>query len=111
MSTHLNSVQALRALEDVGPLARRARLILDKARELDRPFTDREMMLKLGFSDPNTVRPRITEMLDYGYLMPAGNTTDTLTAKQVRLTRAATPAELLTAKTRHSPQPNQLSLF
>lgn len=36
------------------------------------PVTDRQVMQGLGFSDPNKVRPRITELVDCGDLVECG---------------------------------------
>lgn len=38
------------------------------------PVTDRQVMQGLGFSDPNKVRPRITELVDLGDLVECGRT-------------------------------------
>lgn len=47
--------------------------------------TDREVMLALGFADPNKVRPRITEMLSEGLLEEIGNIEDPISGKTVRV--------------------------
>lgn len=92
MNTHHHSTQALRALENTGALGLRSRLILAAAERLPK-FTDRQMMLHLGHTDPNSVRPRITELTQIGLLTECGETHCPTTHRQVRLTRAATPEE------------------
>lgn len=47
--------------------------------------TDREVMRGLGFTDPNKVRPRITELVDVGMLVEVENKRDTETGKTVRV--------------------------
>lgn len=47
--------------------------------------TDRQVMIALGFSDMNSVRPRITELINDGVLVEVGETTDGVTRKRVRL--------------------------
>lgn len=51
-------------------------------------FTDREIKELLGFSDMNSVRPRITELKRVGLVEEAGKKKDPLTGKTVRLVRA-----------------------
>lgn len=49
------------------------------------PKTDREIMKGLGFTDPNSVRPRITELIKSGVLAEEGSVECQTTRKQVRL--------------------------
>jgi hypothetical protein len=42
-------------------------------------------MSELGYGDMNSVRPRITELVDYGAMVEVGDTVDALTGKTVRL--------------------------
>ena len=53
--------------------------------------TDRQVMEWLGFTDMNSVRPRITEMIDAGLLEVICDTLDPVTRKKVRLVKCATP--------------------
>lgn len=48
------------------------------------PATDREVMTGMGFTDPNAVRPRITELSQRGRLMEVGAITCPVTSKTVR---------------------------
>lgn len=51
------------------------------------PVTDRQVMLGLGFSDPNKVRPRITELVDIGDLVECGRIReDGHQVRQVKIT-------------------------
>lgn len=79
---HANSVKVYR--EDQHKIGHRAMMVLHTVKELNRPCTDREVMQALGFTDPNSVRPRITELIDAGLIKEAGTTTDELTGKKVR---------------------------
>ncbi len=56
-------------------------------------YSDRRICFMLGFSDLNSVRPRITELIDDGILIECGRTFDLLTRRHVRLTRLAVKEE------------------
>jgi len=60
-------------------------------------LTDREVMQRLGYTDPNTTRPRITELIKAGLLREIGSTEDRVTGKTVRVCMVAeqTPSEQL----------------
>jgi transcription initiation factor IIE alpha subunit len=58
------------------------------------PMTDRECMTLLGYSDPNTVRPRISELVRAKVLVECGRRRDSVTGKTVRVCRPR-PAEQL----------------
>ena len=47
--------------------------------------SDREVMLALCFSDMNSVRPRITELLKEGLIEEVGDQEDPITKKRVRV--------------------------
>ena len=47
-------------------------------------LTDREIMLALGFSDMNAVRPRITDLIEDGVVEKTGDKLDPVTGKRVR---------------------------
>lgn len=49
-------------------LSGRRKLIFDCIKKLQ-PVTDRQIMRHLGFTDPNTTRPRVTELIKMGYLI------------------------------------------
>lgn len=85
MSTHPHSRLAFQeGLK--GPFSERCQAILDCLNRFG-PLTDREVMARLGFSDTNTTRPRITEMLSTGVLEEAGEKIDLTTKKLVRIVR------------------------
>ena len=48
------------------------------------PHTDREVMKGMGFTEPNAVRPRITELLLAGRLMEVGDVVCSTSNKRVR---------------------------
>lgn len=49
------------------------------------PMTARECARKLGFTDLNAVKPRITELCQKGYLRACGKEYDSLTCRNVAL--------------------------
>ena len=78
---HQNSIAAF--YQEQTKLSRRAADVLWFIREHG-ACTDREVMNGLGFSEPNAVRPRITELLEAGLLVDVGNTRCHFTGKTVR---------------------------
>lgn len=56
-------------------------------------LTDREVLKKIGFTDMNSVRPRITELIQDGQLKDVGKTKDFVTSKMVRVCRLMKPEE------------------
>lgn len=81
MPIHANSIDAYKSLN----IRERCALVL--ACYVDgAPFglTDRQCMHILGFTELNQVRPRITELLDGGYLREIANTKCKETGKTVR---------------------------
>jgi hypothetical protein len=89
---HANSLSAYDASAAV--LSRRSReihaLLLVRG-----PMTDREVMLALGFTDMNAVRPRITELTKDHWAHECGETEDPVTGKTVRKTAAYTEEQRL----------------
>ncbi len=67
MSEHATHVMHEHSIESyrlaIAALSERATLIRNWV-ERHGPATDREVMTGLGFTDPNKVRPRITELVD-----------------------------------------------
>jgi hypothetical protein len=53
------------------------------------PATDREVMHGLGFVDPNSVRPRISELIDARLVEECGERACVTTGQRVRVVRAA----------------------
>jgi hypothetical protein len=78
---HANSIAAYR--EEEPNLSRRAIAVLGWVRIFG-PHTDREIMEGMGFTEPNAVRPRITELIDAGKLMEVGSIRCPVTGKTVR---------------------------
>lgn len=79
---HEHSVAAYRAEES--KLSKRASAVLAWITERG-PKTDREVMVGMGFSEPNAVRPRITELIDAGLLMEVASRICAVTGKRVRV--------------------------
>ena len=73
------------------PKFRRSDAILKVYRNYTRPLVDREVMNELGFNDPNTVRPRITEMISKNILKQVDTRRDGITGKLVRLVTVSGP--------------------
>jgi hypothetical protein len=80
-SLHANSLTAYR--EERPKLNGRKKLIYDYISRRG-PCTDREIMSALGFSEPNAIRPRCTELLQMGLLTESDSIRDDLTGKRVR---------------------------
>jgi glutamate-1-semialdehyde aminotransferase len=83
---HANSREAYHS--EPQRISIRAAQILRHFSTIYAPQTDRQVMNALGFSDMNSVRPRITELIKAGLLVEAGDTIDYVTGKRVRLVRA-----------------------
>ena len=80
---HPNSVAAYwEGREEL--FGKRHRIVLAIFRAARGPLTDREAMLAAGKTDPNFVRPRITELIAAGILDEVGSTVCPITRKTVR---------------------------
>lgn len=82
MSVHAHSRDAYHA--ELPRLSRRASAIVAFIAAHPR-LTDREVMQGMGFSDMNSVRPRITEAIDSGELVEVGEKVCPVTRKTVRI--------------------------
>lgn len=80
MTIHHNSITAFHSLNQG---ERRAK-ILSVYAESGRPLTDREVMHRLGVSDMNHVRPRITELTDDEFLYEVDSVKCDVTGRPVR---------------------------
>lgn len=80
-AVHQNSIDAFHAQE--AKLSRRAEAVLAWITKHG-PHTDRQVMHGMGFLEPNSVRPRITELIDAGKLMEVGDVICPVTHKRVR---------------------------
>lgn len=79
---HENSIAAYH--QEQAKLSRRALLVCAWI-ELHGPATDRQVMLGMGFTDMNAVRPRITESVDAGQLVEVRSVRCNVTGKTVRV--------------------------
>lgn len=80
--------------EEQKNLGKRAQMILELLRRTYAPYTDREVLAMTGNTDPNYVRPRLTELVKSGLVIECETKmTCTVTGKKVRLVRATTPKE------------------
>lgn len=84
---HENSLQAYRE-NRLGIFNHREIEVLH-ALEVLGVATDREIMVKLGKTDPNYVRPRVTELVKAGVLEEVGTVEDSVSGHQVRKVRIA----------------------
>ena len=67
---------------------KRTQLVVAILRASAGPMTDREVMVRAGFTDPNAVRPRITELVDAKIAMECKESvTCPVTKKTVRLVK------------------------
>ena len=71
-----------------------ARRILAELRR-NGPGTERELMTRLGFHGPNSVRPRITELIRAGLVHEAESRRCAVTLRQVRVVAAVHTVEQL----------------
>jgi hypothetical protein len=81
MTIHANSVTSYRAEEP--KLARRALDILFWVRAHG-PATDRQIARGMGFGDMNSVRPRVTELVESGFLTELDSVKCEVTGRHVR---------------------------
>jgi predicted HTH transcriptional regulator len=81
-NVHANSLAAYEAEET--KLSARAQAVLAWISQHG-PHTDREVMKGMGFQEPNSVRPRITELIDAGKLMEVCSRRCPVTGKSVRV--------------------------
>lgn len=77
---HKNSVDAFKK---INPNTEHKR-IYDLFLSMKHPMTDKEAMKHFGFTDPNKVRPRISELIDFGFLKEWGKIIDNESHCKVR---------------------------
>ena len=86
-----NSIKAYR--EVVTNITPRHQMIIDSLESLEREgannITDRQIAEACGFSDMNSVRPRITELINMGLVVEGVRTTCQATNKHVRTLHSA----------------------
>lgn len=88
MSLHANSLTAFYAEQAEGAFSQRETMILECLLKHG-PQTDREIMQRLGFVEPGSVRPRLTALIDYGAVLETGDKECPVTGKTVRIVRIA----------------------
>lgn len=83
---HENSKRSLRDVQE--KVGGRCQLILDCLRKNSRGMSDRDIMMDLSFTDPNAVRPRVTELIKRGMVEECLNSAQcAITGRRVRLVR------------------------
>jgi hypothetical protein len=81
---HDNSYNAY--VSEIPKMSKRANQIFKFLNEnRDIRFTDRDVMIGLGYSEPNQVRPRITELIRTKRVLEVGKKRCETTGKNVRL--------------------------
>jgi hypothetical protein len=88
MDNHPNSTEALKTCADT--LNKRQKAIFYHL-FYSGPATDREVKEKLGYTDMNQVRPRITELLRAGLAIEVSETVCPTTGQTVRVVAAVKP--------------------
>ena len=89
---HENSIKTY--YEEVGNLSKRASdILMAMKNNPTRYWTDRQMMSFLRLPEPNSVRPRITELIKRGLAKEVGTEVCEVTGKSVRLVIATTRSE------------------
>jgi hypothetical protein len=78
---HVNSIKSFQELKP----NKRAAKIYEKYVGTGFAMTDREIAERMGFADLNQVRPRISEMINLGFLRECGKVKDSVTGKTVRI--------------------------
>ena len=87
-TVHPNSLAAFdQGSEEL--FSKRQRKVMEALRASREPLTDREIMIRLGFPDANSVRPRVTELLGMGELIEVDSVRCPITGKTVRRVKLA----------------------
>lgn len=81
MTLHDNSFMSLKQVKK----HKRRDQIFKVYYQSNTPLTDRQVAGVLGFPDLNSVRPRITELVEAKILREAGQAKDSLTGRTVRV--------------------------
>lgn len=82
---HNNSVNCY--YQERPKLSKRAKHIHNFFCEMQGLYTDRQVQIEMGFPEPNSVRPRITELIKAGLLEECGKCKCNVTGKQVRMVK------------------------
>ena len=86
---------SLAALQEEGPkLSQRCEMIYN-ALKRHGAMTDRQLMEHFGFNDPNTIRPRVNDLLKRKVLFECGEREDAVTGKTVRIVAIRSKPEQL----------------
>lgn len=85
---HVNSLAAYTSLD----LRKRRAAILHIYVTSPLPLTDRDCLAHLGGSDMNDVRPRVSELIDDGWLEECGREKCQITGRPVRVCRPTAKA-------------------
>jgi len=81
---HENSLLAYLEEKEKGKIGKRQEEILNYLKSV-KSATAREIMIGLGFDDPNKVRPRLNELKEYNYIIEIGSKRDGVTGKTVAI--------------------------
>ena len=70
--------------EKKGRIGKRQEEVLNYLRSV-KSATAREIMIGLGYTEPNQVRPRLNELKEYNYIHEIGSKRDEFTGKTVAI--------------------------
>lgn len=98
---HANSLDAYDS--EAAHFSRREAEIHAALTRTTEPATDRDICRRLGYSDMNAVRPRLTELIAGGWVEECGSVRCPVTGKTVRLVRGL--------RVRKNFEPGQLTLL
>lgn len=84
-NVHDHSIQTFYETEQ--ERAKRRAEVFEAFIKIGRPATDREICYSLGYSDLNSTRPRVSEMIDSGELIEVGKVIDHVTGRKVRISK------------------------
>jgi len=90
---HQHSIESYIAERDNGNLSARCKQIMDTLKEIGES-TDRQVKDYLRLPDMNYVRPRITELIQGGFVYESGRTKCNITGKTVRIVNLTDKNEL-----------------
>jgi len=107
---HRNSLKVYAELKD--KMSARARVIHTLLLSVG-AMTDRQVMHRLNYTEPNMCRPRCSELIQSHWCYEAGHINDHETGKRVRLVAARTAQERreFLASLETQKPPKQLDLF
>ena len=87
-NVHENSINCY--YQERPKLSKRAKHIHNFFCEKQGLYTDRQVQKEMNYAERNMVQPRITELIQFGYLEEAGKVKCEVTGKMVRMVKRVT---------------------